>query len=129
MIDWLGAVLVVVLFAMLVRLVRLVDNSQAALTISRRSLATMRDASLSDDDKEIAVRRHAYSLLVLLGILTAGGAFALLAPLGLIWLLEFVGLFSLDGVLRVLMRVEFMVGAAILGTGIYVAVVKWLPRS
>lgn len=127
--DLLGASLCVIVFALLLHLVRLVDRTRDVLAIGRESAATMRDATLSDEEKEKAVQRGALRLFGLLFVLLLGSAACLLLPLALIWLLEFAGLFSLRGVLGMLARWDFLLGGTILGIVSYLAAAKWLKTS
>jgi hypothetical protein len=56
------------------------------------------------------MQAHAKRLFVLFFLLTLGAAAALLLPVGVIWLLDGAGVFSYDGVLRVLLSWEFLLG-------------------
>ncbi len=120
--NLLGATLVVIVFAILVHLLGLVPRTMEVVARSRESTAVLKDPKLDDDAKEKALQGLAMRLFVLLGFLIVGSAVALLAPVGMIWLLDIAGMVSLDGVLDMLQRWEFLIAATILGVGIYLAV-------
>lgn len=125
--NWLGASLMVVIFAMLIHLVKMVQFSIEVVQQSKRSVAVMLNSELDDDAKEVALRSHAVNLFTLLILLIAGSAVALLAPVGLIWILDLAGFFSFKGVLEILQRWDFLVGATIVGIGIYLVLRKLTP--
>ena len=127
--DLLGAMLVIVLFALLLHVVRLVPKTKEVMSIGQDAIATLRDEALSDDEKERRMQRDSLRLLWLLLVLVAGSLFALLTPLALIRLSEFAGLFSVEGVLDMFMRWDFILGGSLLGIATYIVSVKWLNRS
>ncbi len=59
------------------------------------------------------MQRHARRLFVLFFLLTAGAAAALLLPVGLIWLLGTVGVFSYEGVLAMLLSWQFLLATTV----------------
>lgn len=126
LLDVLGACLVVIAFAVLVHVTGLVTRTRAVVDVANGALRTVRDASLSDDQKEAAMQRSTVRMLGLLGVLVAGTAFALAAPIALVWVLDALELLSLDGVLAMLVRWEFLLGGTVLGIAVYMASVRWL---
>jgi len=117
--NLLGATLVVILFAVLVHVVRLVRWTTEVVAESRESAAVLKNPGLDDEEKEKALQKHAIRLCVLFLLLVLGSAVALLAPVGLIWLMDAAGLISLDGVLDMLQRWDFLAAATVIGSGIY----------
>jgi len=126
MMSLLGAILVVVPFSVLIHVFRLVETTKEVINIARQSLETMRNDQLGEDEKEIIAQKNALKLFGLLGVLLAGSVSAILFPLLLIRLSELIGWFSLDGVLIMLQRWDFMIGAVFLGLAAHSASVKWL---
>ena len=120
MMDLLGAVVVVVLFVVLLDVLRLVEQARAAIAVSRKSMETMRSAELDDDTKERELQKGALGLFRLMLTMLISFAIALVAPMGVVWLLDRAGLMSFDGVSAMLIRWDFMLGATVLGVGLFV---------
>lgn len=116
-----GAVAVVGLFIWLVHVLKLVPLAADAIAVSRRSAAILRDAALDDDAKEAAMQQGAVRLMKLALLLLIGSTAALAAPIGAVWLLESVGIMSVDGVVGILMRWDFLLLASVVGVGAFVA--------
>jgi hypothetical protein len=129
LIDALSALMVVIIFAVLLHVFGLVDRASEVLSIGRRAAATLRDPTLSDADKERQMQQSSLKLFRLLAVLVIGSAAALLTPLALIWLADFVGLLSFGSVLDMFLRWDFIIGGTIIGIASYVASVRWLKRS
>jgi len=51
-------------------------------------------------------------------------AIALVAPMAVIWLLDVIGFMSFDGVSSMLVRWDFMLGATVLGVGLFVVLIR-----
>jgi len=118
--NLLGASLVVVLFALLVHVLRLVPRAKEAIVVSRASVDVMRDSALDDDVKEKALQKGAVRLLYLSFVLLTGSTVALAAPLGVIWLLDLLGLLSLETVTATLLRWDFILFATVVGVAAYI---------
>jgi len=117
--NLLGATLVVIIFAVLVHVVGLLRRTMEVVALSKDSVSVFRNPGLDDEAKEKALQKHAVRLFVLLVLLILGSAVALLAPVGMIWLLGMAGMFSVDGVLDMLQRWDFLIAATVIGVGIY----------
>jgi hypothetical protein len=117
-----GSILIVVLFMVLLQVLRLVDRAREAIEVSRISMEIMRDASLGDEEKEVGIQRNALRLFRLLFILAFGFALALMAPVGIIWLLDLSGLLSLSAVLALMVRWDFILVTSVICV-IYIVVV------
>jgi hypothetical protein len=115
-----GALAVAGLFVWFVRLFKLVTFAQEAIALSRRAASIVRDAALDDDAKEVAIQQSALRLLKLTLLLLVGSVVAVAAPMAAIWLLDLVGLMSLDSVVAILLRWDFLLLATVLGIGGYV---------
>ena len=120
MIDLLGAVLVVVLFVVLLDVLKVVEQARSAIAISRNSMETMRNAELDDDTKERELQKGAIALFRLMLTMLVSFATALVAPMAVVWLLDRAGFMSLDGVSAMLVRWDFMLGATVLGVGLFI---------
>lgn len=82
---------------------------------AEHAMAVLRNGSLDDESRGRNLRQSSLRL-TRLALATAGlGAVALLAPLGVVRLLEIAGLGSLDGVLEILERSDFLFAATLVG--------------
>ena len=120
MIDVFGAVLVVVLFVVLLDVLKVVDQARSAISISRRSMETMRNSALDDDTKERELQKGALGMFRLMITMLISFSIALVAPMAVIWVLDRSGLMSLHGVSTMLVRWDFMLGATVLGVALFV---------
>ncbi len=111
--NLLGALIVVAGFVLLMRALRLVPHAMEVTEVSRAALGVVQDPQLDDDAKGERMQRHARRLFVLFFLLTAGAAAALLLPVGLIWLLGTVGVFSYEGVLAMLLSWQFLLATTV----------------
>lgn len=127
--DFLGAVLVIVLFVILLNVVRLVPRTREVLSIGQQAVDTLRDSTLTDDEKEHAMRQSSLRLVRLLLILAGGTLVAILLPLVLIWLLELAGIFTVAGVLDMFLRWDFIIGGSVVGIATYIVSVKWFRQD
>lgn len=116
----LGA-LVVMAFAFALERMSLPERAREVGDRARESLRVLRHPELDDRSKEKALRRQALRLFGLVGVLVGGSLLALGLPLLGVWLLERAGVASFEGVLSVLERADFLVGAIVVGTGAYLA--------
>lgn len=121
------AVLVVVAFAVILESLDLPERAREVGSRARDSLGTLRSTELDDRVKEKALQRQAVRLFGLLGILAGGSLLAVGLPLLGVWLLQLVGVASLDGVLSVLERLDFLAGATVIG-GLTYLVVRRVSR-
>ena len=64
------------------------------------------------------MQQHAKRLFVLFFLLTLGAAAALLLPVGVIWLLSRVGLFSYDDVVALLLSWQFLLATTAIAAGV-----------
>jgi hypothetical protein len=118
--NYAGSIAVVIMFVVLIYVLRLVRQAQEVLAISRDSMGVLRDASLDDETKEKFFQTSAIRLFRLLLLMLVGTAIALLAPIGVIWLLDRAGIVSLDAVLAILVRWDFIVAASVVSIGAYI---------
>ncbi len=118
--SFLLAVLVVVVFALVLERLRLPDRARETGRRARESLDVLRDPDLDDREKESALQEQSLRLFGLLGMLLGGSLLALGLPLLGVWLLELGGVSSLEAVLGVLERPDFLLGTVLVGVGGYV---------
>jgi hypothetical protein len=121
-VNFVGAVLVVLVFAACIHLVRLIPNTAEVLVRARDAGHVLRRADLDDDAKEKALQRHSLRLFGLLGLLLLGSVVALGLPAIVIWALAGAGVLSVRGVYDVLLRWDFLLGVTVLGLLAYFVV-------
>lgn len=109
------ALLVVVGFAVALESFNLPAHSQTVWQRSKTCLEVLRDRSLEDREKEMRLREQALHLFRLLGLLVGGSVLALGPSLFVVWLLEQVGVGSLQGTLTVLERIDFLASVTCVG--------------
>lgn len=125
MMGFVGGVLVIIGFVVLARYLGLVEKSVRVIALSREALSVLRDATLSDDEKELAMRSHAKTFAWLFLTLTGGAAIALLAPVAVIWFLDTRGLLSLEAVLEALLSPALILGGTIV---MWLSLRVWVRR-
>ena len=116
-----GATVMVILFAILLHVLGLVQTTKQVVAISQAASSTLRNTLLSDAEKERLMQQSSIQLFRLLAVLILRTAVALVAPLA--------GILTVEGVLRMLARWDFIIAASILGILVYVALDKWQSRN
>ena len=109
MIEYAGAIFLVIGFIFILKISRLVDKSTRVIDISKRAIAELRNTELSDDAKESAMQSHAKQLVGLFFLITIGGIAAVCFPIAVIWGLDRLKLVSIDAVLDVALSWPFVV--------------------
>lgn len=107
-VNWIAAVFLVVGFAVLVRVFRLVEKTRKVGRVSRKSLEVIRSRSLDDSAKEAALQRDAGKLFKIFFVLALGTAAALMLPMSMVWMGNELGLVSLDGVMDITLSPIFI---------------------
>jgi hypothetical protein len=120
----LGAIFIVVAFVGLIFVFRAPAHLKRALAVSQEAAAVLRNPEATDDDKEKAAQRSSVQLFGQFFLIMASFAGALLAPVGVIWLLDLAHILSLQAVLAQTMSVTFLVACTVIGCAIAFA----LPR-
>lgn len=115
----LWASLAVIGFAVLFERLRLPARAREVGAHASATLKVIRDPLLDDGAKERALQRSAVRLFGLGAVILGGALLALGLPLGVIWLLDLVGLASFREVLGILERVDFLIAATV------VALIIW----
>lgn len=124
MIEFVGAVFLVIGFIIFMKFFSLVEKSSEVVTISKSAVKIVQNKNLADHQKEIAMQRHAKELMSLFFLITVGSIFALIIPFSFIWFLELVGLLRVDDVIQTTLSLEF-----IIATLIITIVYFWLIRG
>lgn len=109
------ALLVVAAFAGIVERTRLPAHVAEAVRRGQESYAIVSDPTLTDDRKERRLREETVRLFALLGRIVLGSLLALGLPLGVLWILDWVGLISLPEILEVLVRLDFLLAVSAVG--------------
>lgn len=124
-----GQVIVAALIAgilVFVAVLRVLDAAGAgsrAVRTARAAAATLRDRSLTDDEKERAARTAAVGLFRSFLAIALIGAAALAAPAVLIWAGSAAGFYSMDALVAVATGWPFLLGSTL------VAVVAWFAME
>lgn len=126
MIEFGGALFLVVGFIVIFKVFRLVEHSRRVIGISKAAVTDLRDSGMSDDDKEVAMQAHAKQLFLLFFLVTFGAFAAVFAPLALLWVLDASGWISLDAVLAVALSWPFVLATSVV---IVVAILVSRRRS
>jgi hypothetical protein len=122
--NLLGALLVVVVFALLIHFVGLIKNSIEVIDCSKESASVLSNPNLKDDVKEKILQKKAIRLFVLFGMLILGSVAALLIPIALVWFLDIIGILSFSDVLVILQRWDFLTAATVLGIIVFLIIKK-----
>ena len=119
-----GGIVVVLGFIIFVQLFGLVEKNTKVIHIAKSAITIVRDASLDDYQKEVAMQKHAKELLSLFFLITMGSIMALAIPFGLIWLMEFAKLLTVNEVIETTLSLEFIAATVIISIGCF-----WLMRE
>ena len=107
--QWVGAIILVIGFIVLLQLLGITKKSHHVVRIALHSMKIIGSSRLNDEQKESKLRKNSQRLFGLFFILALGGAIALLIPLAVLWLGDFLGLVSLDAVLTTTVSPAFLI--------------------
>ena len=124
MIEFAGAVFLVIGFIIFMKLFSLVEKSSKVVNISKSAVKIIRNRSLNDYQKEIAMQQYAKELMSLFFLITIGSIFSVMIPFGFIWLMDAFGILSIDEVIQTTLSLEF-----IIITLIITVVYFWITRG
>jgi len=113
-IEYLGALFLVIGFVFILKIAGLVDKSTRVIDISKQAVAELRSSELSDDDKESAMQSHAKQLAGLFVLITMGGMAAVFLPIAVIWGLDRLTIISYDAVLDLALSWTFIGATTVL---------------
>lgn len=114
MIQYAGAIFLVLGFIFILKIFRLVEKSTRVINISRQAMTELRNTELSEDDKELAMQSHAKQLAGLFLFIVTGSLAAVFLPFLTIWGLDTLGLLSIDAVMGVALSWPFIIATTVL---------------
>ena len=112
--QWIGAILLVTGFLVLLQLLGIVNQSRNVVRIALHSMKVLGSNRLSDEQKELKLQKNSLRLFGLFFLLATFGAIAFAVPLGILWLAERLGLLSLSDVLATTVSPAFLIVSSIL---------------
>ena len=112
--PWLGAILLVAGFVVLIQLLGVIKKSHNVIRIALHSLKVIGSSRLSDEQKESKLQKNSKRLFGLFFVLALGSAIAILIPIGILWLGDYLGLISLSAVLATTISPVFILVSSIL---------------
>ena len=119
----LGAILLVFGFIFFITIFDLAGKSRRVFKVSQEAFAIVRNAEISDEEKEKATQNSSKELFSLFFLIIFICGVAIFVPVGLIWLLEKVGLFDLQNVIDRTLSWQF-----ILASTIIIVIALWIKR-
>lgn len=122
--SFLGTILLVVGFVVIVRALDMAGTGQAVIKEANDALAVVRSRTICDDDKEAAMKATTRRLFGHFFSLAFGSVLALLAPVGVVWVGSHVGIFDFNAVIDSSFAPLFLVAS---GTFACVALL-WKPK-
>jgi hypothetical protein len=120
----LGALFVLAGFVAILRALKLISKGVEVATVSRRAFADFSNPNLDDDTKEAAMQSHAKRLFSLFLLLFLGTSAALLLPLCIIYIFDFMGILSFHAVIDTAVSWEFLAATTTLSLGVLLLVRK-----
>ena len=123
--QWLGAIILVVGFVVLIQLLGLTKKSSDVVRIARHSMKIISSSRLSDEQKESKLQKNSQQLFGLFFILAFYGAIAILIPLAVLWLGDRLGWLSLSATLDTAISPIFLIVSSILA----IAVLCFKPNN
>lgn len=121
---WLGGIIVVLGFVVLLKLFGLIERSKRVISIAKSSVTVMQDKQMDDLGKEKAMQKNATDLLVLFLIITVLSALAVGLPFVLVWVMELAGLVTVNQVIELTLSWEFILVAIVLSVAYF-----WIIRK
>lgn len=112
--SYVGAALIVAGFAWLLLRLHLPEQALRINALVRASAATMSDKSLTDRQKERAMRQNSGTLFGQFLRITLGLLAALGLPMALVWLIGFTGLWSFEGAIEASLSWPFLLAGLVL---------------
>jgi hypothetical protein len=110
-----GAVLLVIGVIALMKAFGLFPRALQVVRTSRSALEVMNDPECGDDRKESLLQGYSVSLLRSFVDLLMRGVGSIAIPVGLLWMLQFAGLLSLEAVWDLVRSWAFLLGGILAG--------------
>ena len=114
-----GAVVLAAAIIALLLAFRIIGQSRKVLATAQQAAVDFRQAT-SDDEKELAARRHSTSLFGSFFMITGSILLSVALPLAPFWVLDRLGVLSLQSVIHEASSVRFLAATTVLG------IVVWL---
>ncbi|MCK5341811.1 MAG: hypothetical protein KAR20_00325 [Candidatus Heimdallarchaeota archaeon] len=122
--ELLGGLIIVVGFISLVKLFGLIERNIEVIRISKSAVSIVNDKQLDDYQKEKMMQKHAKDLLPLFFLIITISILAIGIPLGLVWLMDYVGLLSFNKVIGYITSIEFILASVVISTVVFVVTRK-----
>lgn len=124
MMLFIGGIVLVVGFFIFLNLFGVIEKSKKVINIAKLAASIVRDVSLDDYQKEIAMKKHSKRLFSLFFLITAGSLLALAIPFSIIWLMEFANILKVNEVIGMTLSLKFIVGTVIISIGYFLLITK-----
>ena len=115
----LAALLLIVVFMLLLIVSKVPRHASRAFNRSRQALADMRSDTLTEEQKERAVQKHAIALFGSFALVTALSIVALSLPAGVAWLLARAKLLDFDATLAATLSWPVLLAATAIGVALF----------
>lgn len=112
--QWVGAIILVAGFVILIQLLGVIKKSHNVVRIALHSLKIIGSSRLSDEQKESKLQKNSKRLFGLFLVLACGSAIAILIPLGILWIGDYLGLLSISKVLATTISPVFILASTVL---------------
>ncbi|MGD1920008.1 MAG: hypothetical protein ACFCAD_14605, partial [Pleurocapsa sp.] len=116
--QWIGAIILVAGFVVLLQLLEVIKKSRNVVRIALHSMKILSSSRLSDRQKELKLQKNSLRLFGLFFVLAFGGAIAILIPLGVLWLGDRLGWLSLSAVLATTVSPVFLIFSSIVAIAV-----------
>ena len=110
----LGGIIVVFGFVILAKLFGLVEKNIKVIGVAKSAALVVRDLSLDDYQKEIAMQKYAKELLALFFLIAIASVLAIGIPFGVIWLMEYANILSVNEVVATMLSVKFILATVVI---------------
>ena len=122
MMALIGAIILVLGFLFFLKIFDLVEKSVKVINMAKASVEIIRNHSMDDYQKEIAMQKYAVQLLSLFFQITACSIAAIVIPFGFVWLMDFANMLTVDEVVAVTLSLEFIVGTVVISVAYFYVV-------
>ena len=115
-----GAIVLAAAIIALLLAFRIIGQSKQVLQTAQQAALDMRQAT-SDDEKELAARRHSTRLFGSFFSIAGSVLLSVAIPLAPFWVLDRMGVLSLNAVIHEASSVTFLVATTVLGIVVWLA--------
>ena len=117
--QWVGAIILVVGFVVLIQILGIAKKSHNVIRIALHSMKIIGSSRLSDEQKESKLQKNSQRLFGLFLILAFGGAIAIAIPLAILWIGDRLGWLSLSAVLDTSISPAFLIFSSIVAIAVF----------